>query len=251
MTTFDHGRCSRCREELAEGARFCGHCGEPTARLVAEKRLDAAESARRAGLAVIALLIGFAGTLVAIVVHGFLFRLAARYDPFVFVSGLAMQIAVGALAARTLGRGVAVAVLRGRVPGRRLLEALPAAALAGLVSFVWVALMNRILQRGEVEVEIEPWLLVDMVLCAPLIEEWLCRGVLWRASREVANRGVTLVLTSVLFALLHFLNGGSFLELPHRFVAGLLFGALRLRSGSLWPGVLAHLLLNLAAVSLA
>jgi membrane protease YdiL (CAAX protease family) len=49
---------------------------------------------------------------------------------------------------------------------------------------------------------------------------------------------------AALFAFLHGLNGGFFLEFPHRFVMGLMLGWLRARTGSLWPCVLAHFLHN-------
>ncbi len=44
--------------------------------------------------------------------------------------------------------------------------------------------------------------------------------------------------------MMHGLGGGWVLEFPHRFVSGLIFGWLRLRSGSLLPGMLAHFLHN-------
>ncbi|HVS20160.1 MAG TPA: CPBP family intramembrane glutamic endopeptidase, partial [Planctomycetota bacterium] len=80
--------------------------------------------------------------------------------------------------------------------------------------------------------------------------EWLCRGVLWQALRRVAPTAVTVALSALLFGLLHALNGGFWLEVPHRFVFGLLLGWLRARSGSLGPCVIAHGANNLLAVLL-
>jgi membrane protease YdiL (CAAX protease family) len=90
-------------------------------------------------------------------------------------------------------------------------------------------------------------LLLSAVLPA-LIEEWMCRGALWVALRPIAARGTTILTTAALFATLHGLNGGFVLELPHRFVMGLLLGWLRARSASLWPCVLAHFLHNATVV---
>lgn len=92
--------------------------------------------------------------------------------------------------------------------------------------------------------------LVLVAVATPLGEEWLCRGLLWVALRPLTGRGVTIVVSAALFALLHGLNGGYLLEVPHRFVAGLGFGWLRDRSGSVWPAVLAHALHNAGAVLL-
>jgi membrane protease YdiL (CAAX protease family) len=93
-------------------------------------------------------------------------------------------------------------------------------------------------------------LLIGIVVLAPVAEEWLCRGAAWRAATVLAPPRTALLLTAILFAFLHGLGGGYLLELPHRFVAGLLFGWLRWRSGSLLPGMLAHALHNVGAVLL-
>lgn len=58
----------------------------------------------------------------------------------------------------------------------------------------------------------------------------------------------TLVLTSLPFGLLHCVT--ELLGFPHRFVAGIVFGWLRMRSGSLLPSIGAHAMNNaLAAVA--
>lgn len=92
---------------------------------------------------------------------------------------------------------------------------------------------------------------VAVVVVAPLVEEWLCRGVAWRAVATLADERSAWLATAVLFAFLHGLGGGFLLELPHRFVGGLLFGWLRWRSRSLLPGVVAHTLHNALAVALS
>ena len=60
-----------------------------------------------------------------------------------------------------------------------------------------------------------------------------------------------LVITAALFALLHGLGGASRFEMPHRFAAGVLFGVLRLRSGSLVPGMIGHAVNNALAIVIA
>lgn len=80
-----------------------------------------------------------------------------------------------------------------------------------------------------------------------IFEEWLDRGVLWKACRRVMSENNTLVLTSALFAISHGLGGGGPLEYPHRFVMGLILGFLRARTGSLVPGAIAHFGNNLLA----
>lgn len=93
-------------------------------------------------------------------------------------------------------------------------------------------------------------MLLSVLVVAPLGEEWLCRGVIWRGAERIAGAKGALAVSSFVFGFLHVLNGLLILELPHRWVMGLLYGWLRLRTGSLWPGVLAHALHNTCAVLL-
>ena len=80
--------------------------------------------------------------------------------------------------------------------------------------------------------------------------QWLCRGVLWEASRPVLSPLATIGLTAGLFAFLHMSNGLGWLEIPHRFALGLILGWLRWRTGSLVPCFLAHFVNNSIAVAL-
>ncbi len=73
-------------------------------------------------------------------------------------------------------------------------------------------------------------------------EEVLLRGYALAAIARVLGPGVALWGTSVLFGLLHVLNPGAGpLALAGVTAAGLLLGALVLRTGSLWPAIGAHL----------
>lgn len=94
-------------------------------------------------------------------------------------------------------------------------------------------------------------LIIAIAVLPALCEEWVCRGVLWASLRRVSDARMTLILTSVLFALLHGLGGAGFLELPTRFLAGLVLGWLRLRTKSLWPSIAAHFVNNALAVWLS
>lgn len=82
-----------------------------------------------------------------------------------------------------------------------------------------------------------------VVVGAPLTEEPLFRGLIVGgfALRYGARKAI--LLSALLFALIH-LNPW---QLPTALAAGLFLGWLVLRTGSLWPGVLAHAFNNLAA----
>lgn len=83
-------------------------------------------------------------------------------------------------------------------------------------------------------------LVFGVSVLAPLGEELLFRGYLLRVlgTRYGTLRGV--LVTSFLFAVIHF-NPASLLAL---FVLGLVFALLRVWSGSIWPSILGHAIQN-------
>jgi membrane protease YdiL (CAAX protease family) len=93
-----------------------------------------------------------------------------------------------------------------------------------------------------------PWReLLALAVTPALCEELLFRGAVQPALVRRIGAPVGLVVTSVLFMLLH-------LD-PHRFPAtfalGMVFGLIALRTGSTWPSVLAHALSNAFVIVVA
>ncbi|MDE2307775.1 MAG: CPBP family intramembrane metalloprotease [Xanthomonadaceae bacterium] len=83
----------------------------------------------------------------------------------------------------------------------------------------------------------------------PLVEELLFRGVLLSALLRRWRTGWAMAISSLLFALAH-LPGLQYqwFALPDLALLALALAWLRLRSGSIWPGVVAHGVNNLLAV---
>jgi uncharacterized protein len=88
--------------------------------------------------------------------------------------------------------------------------------------------------------------ITGVCLAAPFCEEFFFRGVLQRGAQKQFGAVRGLVITSVLFSAFH-MDPIGFLA---RFELGLLFGVLMIRSGSIWPGVFAHLANNSVSVGL-
>lgn len=86
---------------------------------------------------------------------------------------------------------------------------------------------------------------VALALAPPLCEEILFRGYIQQAY-ESRGRKAGLVVTALLFAFYHFRFQGLLALFPIAF--GL--GFLRLRSGSIWPGIAAHFTNNALAAGL-
>ncbi len=134
----------------------------------------------------------------------------------------------------------------GRPSASGWLFGVAAAAAMLAVSLVYVMLL------GASTLDTSAWsppgalLVITAVLLPAFVEEWLCRGVLWIAARRLMNERQTIVVTAVLFGLLHVLTWGPF-GFPNRAVGGLVLGHVRARTRSLAPCVLAHLINNFVA----
>lgn len=246
--------CARCGGPLRPGARFCSHCGkdQPGVHQAEQRRARARVEARarEARRATLALALGFGATLGALVLApAWGDRLGFGGDLRLALLQAGLQGAAGVVALVALGRGSFAASL-GRRPTPRWLLLSP---LVGLGTFAlavaYVALVAA--SGGVAGVDEVPWGVASIlaaVVLAPLLEEWVDRGVLWTACRRVAGPQSALWATAVLFAFSHGLNGGFVLEFPHRFAGGLALGWLRLRSGSLLPPLLAHATWNALAL---
>lgn len=73
-------------------------------------------------------------------------------------------------------------------------------------------------------------------ILAPLMEEMLFRGVFLPAFCYKNNQYIGIFSSAVLFSLIHFSLDQAVVLL----MAGLCFGVLRVKSGSIWPSFLAH-----------
>ena len=85
-----------------------------------------------------------------------------------------------------------------------------------------------------------------ILLIGPALEETVFRGLAFRPAEQYLGATWTIVLCAALFALAHW----GFPNLPLAFLAGLLFGWIRHRSGNLLCPVLAHIGANAALMVL-
>jgi membrane protease YdiL (CAAX protease family) len=88
--------------------------------------------------------------------------------------------------------------------------------------------------------------ILGVCLAAPLCEELCFRGLLQRGLMSRSSPRAAVLGTALLFSAFH-LDPIGFMA---RFELGVVFGILALRSGSLWPGVFAHLANNAVSTAL-
>jgi membrane protease YdiL (CAAX protease family) len=97
------------------------------------------------------------------------------------------------------------------------------------------------------------WLKIATLAVAPAIcEEWFFRGFLLSSLRRNIAAWHAVVLTGILFGAFHVVvREGLFIEriIPTTFL-GLILGAICVRTGSLWPGMLLHSMHNGLLLSL-
>ena len=143
--------------------------------------------------------------------------------------------------------------------GIGLLAILPyfilSASLVVVVSLVWHGFdaaqpqsipFSNLQQRFELIVAF-----ITLVILAPFAEEALFRGYLLGKVKEKINKWLAVVLTAIVFGLLHLPGEAtdSGLTLQWAVVAdtlslGLILGSLRIFTGSIWAGVILHMLKN-------
>lgn len=140
-----------------------------------------------------------------------------------------------------------------RVSWRWMLAAIPLAVLglliAGALGGLAQSLMphTRNAQCATVQQQYGHAVLLALpVVCvaAPIVEETVFRGVLYRWLRGVLPAGSAMVISGGVFALFHF-NTLLFLPLAG---LGVLLSWIYERTGSIWPGAAVHALFNLAGV---
>lgn len=84
------------------------------------------------------------------------------------------------------------------------------------------------------------WAILSVVVCAPLLEEILFRGMIFESCRERFGKGWAVLISAGLFGLIH----GVPVQVINAFVVGLIFGYLYLRTRSLLLVVLLHMINN-------
>lgn len=135
------------------------------------------------------------------------------------------------------------------------------ALLVGLVMPPLGALITQLLAHGhEVTQNVEelsqhasPYLRLPLaivtVTVGPMIEELMFRGVLFSALLRRMSTAMSIAVCAVLFGAVH-LAGLDFqwYALPNLILLAAVLCWLRLKSGSLWPSILAHGVFNLFAL---
>jgi len=113
------------------------------------------------------------------------------------------------------------------------------------VEFAWFSAIDRIQGLPRLESPFPRVGVLGVLFGAPLAEEALFRGYGIARIRELGGERRALLFTAAAFAVAHM----HWIKLPGTFALGLLAGWLVLRTGSLWPALLAHFTVNALATA--
>ena len=126
------------------------------------------------------------------------------------------------------------------------------AVLQICISFGWVYVLEFLGGEPEqqglvdsfVEADLQEWILLMLFVSvwAPLTEEILFRGFFWEVIRKYLNSRWSILITGVLFGLIHFGTPHSVVPLS---VFGCILGWLRHVSQSIWAPIVCHACNNL------
>ncbi len=85
--------------------------------------------------------------------------------------------------------------------------------------------------------------LLVAVFVAPIFEEIFFRGFLLQGLRRVLGDTWAVLISSLIFAIIHF----SVASFPLLLILGIILGVMRIKTKSIWPGVILHSLNNLVS----
>lgn len=88
------------------------------------------------------------------------------------------------------------------------------------------------------------WMILWTAVTAPLVEELICRGLIYRRLRDYTGIWPSVVISGLMFGLYH----GNVVQAIYASILGCLMAILLEISGSLWASILFHMGANLVSV---
>ena len=86
----------------------------------------------------------------------------------------------------------------------------------------------------------------SIAILAPIAEELMFRGYLLESIKRLHGDVVAVIASSILFGLAHFPDPYT---MGMATIGGMLYGYVKIRTGSLWPSIISHLIWNMIALA--
>lgn len=87
-------------------------------------------------------------------------------------------------------------------------------------------------------------MVANLLVIAPIAEEIALRGIVYTRAEKTTNAVTAIIVSSILFGLMHFMAGGIVLVIGATLMA-LIFGYIFYKFKSLWVCIIAHAVANL------
>ena len=221
------------------------------------------------GLSVVVLLVFFAISVLIVIAFGIAFTAAnpgADIKEFLTTAannGFIAFLGVSLAAPLCIGLVLWFIRLKAALPVKEYLRLVPVRARTALVWFAFLGLLliGSDLLTYMLDRPISPDVMVELygtsrfvalawfaiVIAAPIFEEVLFRGFMFRGIQASAlGNGGAILITAAVWAAIHIQYDGYLIATI--FVLGILFGAARAVTGSLYPTIAMHGATNLLAV---
>jgi len=168
------------------------------------------------------------------------------------VNALAMMALIMAIAKRSLAGGRAAAAPLRRVRAGAIVGAIVVVPMVTLTALVVAYRLAGLTIPAEIGFDPADWRMwaypAGLVVAAPIAEEMFFRGWLFSGLyHRTRSARAAVWATAILWALLHVSQG--WVKVAALLPAGLLLGAMRLKTGSLWPTLAGHMAANAAGLA--
>jgi membrane protease YdiL (CAAX protease family) len=245
--------CAKCGTTLRDAALFCARCGTRTVPLEQESStltVPASPPADRwRELRVVGWLFGL--LLFSSLCFGIAYSIEPEGD---FQPWMTLIDGIVILCFAAFYRGEIVALLRPSTFDRNARKKL---AIAAVVQFAALGAVFYLLEETGIPFEritdelqrhdYRMWQLLALYSLAPaVLEEIAFRGVIFGRLRTVLGETEGWLVQAAFFSVMHL----SPVIFPTHFAMGLIFGWLRMRTGSLIPGMILHAVWNAANILL-
>jgi uncharacterized protein len=242
--------CRSCQNPLAAEALFCAKCGTERNPFGHRRRLrERTDRDQQSWIAVRGALVFYVCYLVTVLP---LLWLEKADKP----SGMVISSLFDAIVISWYWGKTRVSLLSSLLPNRMAARYAVIGALILIPMLVvnftyhgWLLQLFGVEEQSlsEIFIAADYGLLAELGIIAllpALFEEVAFRGLLLERFGQVVSRGEAALVTALLFAIIH----ASLWSAPYLFLLGLVLAQLRIRSGSLLPGMMLHFLHNAAVV---
>ncbi len=86
--------------------------------------------------------------------------------------------------------------------------------------------------------------ILSIFIVAPIVEEFVFRALIMTKLRKEVPTVISIIISAILFALIHFMAGGI-ITVVHAFFGGLIFALVYVKTKSLFPAITAHIFGNI------